>query len=118
MKATKSDSPGNAVDYKRTPNRLDQMPEHEAVKERGKETLKIWRENVQLSAKFEQHRPAFLDTLTVLQSIWDRYLGRINVSKHSTELLNDKVWPVHSAPYRARPTARQFAAAEFNRMIT
>lgn len=60
-----NDSSVNVVYYKPTPNRLDQMAEHEVVKERDEETLKEdRREDLHLSVKFEHHRPAFSDMLT------------------------------------------------------
>lgn len=81
------------------------MVDHKAVKEKEKETVKKdWREDVQLPAKFDQHRTVFLAMITELESMWDGHHGRTNVSKHCMDLTNDEVRQVHSAAYHTRQT--------------
>lgn len=105
----------NAANYKLSPKGLEQKVEQEAVKKEDKEVLKkAWREDVQLPNKFQQHRQAFLWMLTELESMWDGYLGRIDVCKDRVDLNNNMVRLVHSAPYRAGPTGRKFTAAVRN----
>lgn len=55
--------------------------------------------------------------LIEFQGTWDGHLGRVDVSEHRADLLNDKIRPFHFDQFRAEPTARQFAAAAINRMI-
>lgn len=49
--------------------------------------------------------------------MWHEHLSHINLSKQRINLLNDKMRPVHSTPYRAEPTTMQLAAAETNQML-
>lgn len=46
------------------------MTKHEAVKETDEITLKkVWREDVQVPAKFKEHRPVFLKVLGNFESM-------------------------------------------------
>lgn len=60
----------NAVHFKPTPDRLEQMAEHEANKEKDEANLKKnCREDVQLPAKFTNHRAAFLELFGKFKSM-------------------------------------------------
>lgn len=48
------------------------------------------------------------------ESMSDGHLRPISVSKKRTDLINDKVRPVHTTLYRAGSIAKQFGAAEIN----
>lgn len=107
-----------AVHYKQTTDRLEQTAEHETLKEEDESNLKKdWPEDVQLPVRFKTSRPEFINMLGTFESMSDDHLERINAARHRIDLLNDEVRSVHSALYRAGPTARQFAAAEGNRLI-
>lgn len=41
---------------------------------------------LQISAEFAQNRPAFVENINELRSIWDGHLGNINGSNHRTNL--------------------------------
>lgn len=115
----KSDNSVNSIHYKSTPDSLEQIAEQKAIKEKYEATLKRdWREDVQQPVKFKDYLPPFLETLEEFESMSEEHLGRINVAKQQINLLDDHVKPVHSAPYRARPAVRKFAAAEMARMMT
>lgn len=116
-KATKCDRPVNVVHYKRTPDRLKQMDNHEVVKEKDEAILKKdWKVDVPLRAKFKDHQPAFLEILKEYESMWDKHRGRIIVAKHRINLRNDHV-SRSFRPIQARPSAGKLAAAENGRMI-
>lgn len=59
-----------------------------------------------------------MEMLKEFERMCDVNLGSITVSKHRIDLLNDKIRPVYTVPYRAEPTARQLAAEEINRVLT
>lgn len=108
----------NTIHYKRTPDCLEPMAKHEAAKKKDKETRKKdWREDVQLPVKLQQHYQTFSEMLTELDSMWNGHLGRISLSKYRIDIFNNEVKAVLSVLYRARLTARQFSAAEINRML-
>lgn len=71
-----------------------------------------------VTPRFKEHRQALLEMLEEFESLWYRRLRLINIVRHQIELLNDEIRLVHSALYRAGPTARKFAAAEIDQMIT
>lgn len=56
--------------------------------------------------------------LEIVESIRNGHLLRINVAKPSIDLVNGDVRPIHSILYQARQTARQFAVAGTDKMIT
>lgn len=83
------------------------------MKKKEEEILKKdWREDIQLTTKFKDDRPAILQTLEKFKSIWHGHLWRIIVANNRNDLLNGEVRPVRSAPYRAEPTTSRIAAAE------
>lgn len=49
--------------------------------------------------------------------MWVGHLGQVNVAKHRIGFTNEKVHPIHSVLYRARPKAREFEKAEINKML-
>lgn len=99
-KPTESDSSINAVHYKPNSNRLEQMAEHKAVKEKHEATLnKDWKEDGQLPANLKDHQPSFLKLVEEFESMWDVNLRCINVAKYRTDPLNHDVRPARSAPY-------------------
>lgn len=94
------------------------MAEHKAVTEKDEEKLnKDWCKDTQSPDKFRTHQPASFEMLEDFEGMWDGHQGRMNVSKHRINLLNDEVSPVHSASYSAGPTARKFVAAKIDRII-
>lgn len=66
---------------------------------------------------YEKHRPKFLNMLEEMEAMWDGPLGQITTSRYQIELTSSYVQPMHSAPYRAGPAARQSAAKKINRML-
>lgn len=56
--------------------------------------------------------------LEEFESMSHEHLGRISVSKLQIDHPNDEVWSISSVLYQAKPTARQFAAAEISQMFT
>lgn len=90
-----------------TPGRLEQVAEREAVKKNEEEMLKkYWQKDVQLPAMFQQHRRGLLKMLAKSESMWYGHLGRIDISRQRSHLINYAVRPVHSAPFRTGPAAR------------
>lgn len=61
--------------------------------------------------------PEFLKILEELAAKSDRFLGRTTTVKHHNLLNNNSAHTMHSATCKGRPTSRQFAATEINRMI-
>lgn len=57
-----------------------------------------------------------LARLERLSPMWDGYLGSITVAKHHIEINAPEVFPIHSAPYRMGPGAREFEKEEFEKM--
>lgn len=103
--ANNSDSSVSTIQYMPTCVRLEQVSEHETVKENDEITVKkYFHENMLLPTKFEQHCQAFLEMITKFKSMSEGHLRRINVSKHRIDLCQKEVRPVHSAPYQAGPT--------------
>lgn len=49
--------------------------------------------------------------------MWDGHFGLITASGNSIKMASDDVKFVHSAPYQAGPTARQFTANEIDRTL-
>lgn len=99
------------------PNSLGKIAVHETVKKKNKETLKRVGARTYSYLSNLSSTVRLFKLLIKFESIWDGYLERINISKHGTVLINEEVRPVHSAPSPAGPIARQFAAAERNRML-
>lgn len=94
------------------------MEEHEAVKEKDVEIKKKdYREDVQLPAKFQNHRLTVLKMLKQFKSTWVGHLGRSKVARNWIEFLNDDRSSVHCTTYWPEQTARKFTAAENGRMI-
>lgn len=48
--------------------------------------------------------------------MWDGYLGHIIVAVHRIELTPSDTRPIHLAPYRAGPKARNFEKTEIDNM--
>lgn len=55
--------------------------------------------------------------LTEFKSLSDGHLLRVDQSRHSIDLTNDKVKKVYSAPSQAENRARRFAAMEIDRHL-
>lgn len=90
--ANNSGSLVSAVHYMLIPSRLKQVAKHEAVKHKNEEKLKNdWHEDVQLHAKFKTHLPALLGMLEEFASMWGGHPGRIDVSKHQIDVINDAI---------------------------
>lgn len=49
--------------------------------------------------------------------MWDGHLGRINVAKHRVKPFDDNTQPIHSSPYRAETTTREFEKIKIERMF-
>lgn len=47
----------------------------------------------------------------------DGQLGRTDISKHRLELFSADASPIHFAPYRPSPKAREFEKKEFEKMF-
>lgn len=106
------------VHYKTTPDRLQSMKKHETIQRTDDGNLNgYWRNELAIGNKYEQHHPKSLNFLEKFADIWDGHLGRITTAKHSIVLTSKNFRPVHSAPYSAEPTARQFAATDINKML-
>lgn len=52
-----------------------------------------------------------------LESMSEEFLGRIHFSEHQFNLSSDDIKPVHSAPYRAGPTARRATVVRINGIL-
>lgn len=49
--------------------------------------------------------------------LWYGNFGRITDAEHQIALVNDSIRQMRSASYKRRPTAREFAATEIDRML-
>lgn len=98
-------------------NHLNQMAEHEAVKQ-GTKIPSKW-----MCTRTCSYTPCLKNTVRPFgHAHWGPRLSGVHlrpmkVAKHRTDLLNNRVRGAHSAPYWARPTTGYFAASETNKMI-
>lgn len=68
------------------------MIEHEAIKEKNEEILKmVLPEDVLVPVKFKQHHAPFMKLLIVFDSMWDGHLVRSNLSEHLNNISNDDI---------------------------
>lgn len=75
-----SDISEDAVHYKPTTDRIEQVAKQHTVKKKGEKKLKKdWQENAQLLAKFKTYQPAFFEMFEEFKSEWDWHLRRINM---------------------------------------
>lgn len=78
-KVSKCDGSVNTIQYKATPDRLEQMAEDETVEEKDEAVLKkSRREDIQLPAMFENHRLCFLECSQNLRACEKVTLGILN----------------------------------------
>lgn len=70
-----------------------------------------------IANKDEKHHSELLNILENFSDMWDRHLGRITIAKPRNERTYKEIFLVHSASYRAGPTARMFAAMEIVRIL-
>lgn len=111
-KPPESDSSANAIDYNPIPGRLEWMAKHKVMKKKDQAVLKKdWREDVQLSTKFKYQWPAFSKMLEEFKRVWDGHLECITVAKHTIDLSNNDIKPVHYAAYQAGLTTGKLTAA-------
>lgn len=106
------------VHYKPTESRTSQITRHtEVANEDAKRQREDWREHVEVGAAYEYLRPEINSLLTEFTSMWDGHLGTIQTVKHRIDLDPPKAKPIHSAPYRAGPAARQLEREEIDKML-
>lgn len=104
-----------AVHYKSPVDRTTQMSRYKAVEKHDSEKLNHdWKSEVQLLDEYAGYREQFLVMLIKFQSMWDGYLGQVNIAKHRTELMYEKTQPINSAPYWVGPMTREFKKAWIN----
>lgn len=76
-----------------------------------------WRHGFKTGPKCDAYLDKSIGLMTKFQSMSDVYLGSINVVKHCTEVAWDETGPIHSAPYREGPNAREFETSEIEKMM-
>lgn len=96
------------VHYKPMESRETQMQRHKAVETEDKEQqMKYWKDKVDIGPSYEHLRPQILNMLSEFTHMWVAHLGTIRTVRHRIDLDPPTAKPVHSAPYRAGPTARR-----------
>ena len=77
---------------------------HEIVEDTNKAHVESdWKDVVDISLKFPEHREKRISVLDKHQQMWDGHLGTIHATKHRIEL-TPGAHPVHQQPCRAGPT--------------
>lgn len=69
-----------------------------------------------ISETYSEYESRFIDVLTQFFYMWDKHLGRIRIEKYRIKLLSN-VNLVHSAPYRADLTLREFQRFEIEKEL-
>lgn len=107
-----------AMHYKQSVDRDTQMTRYKDVEAKDDLNLKLdWKSKTQLSDDYAEYRDQLLSMLSEFQFIQDGQLGQLNIAKHRIELTNENILPIHSAPYRVGPKAREFEKAKINKMF-
>lgn len=55
--------------------------------------------------------------LSKFQFLWESHLEQTSMAKHRIEHTGKNILPIHSAPYKAGPPAREFKEEELNRLL-
>ena len=76
-----------------------------------------WWEHVNIAPRYMDAKPAMIQMLEPFAHMWDGHLGHIHAATHRIELVADDTLPVHCAPYRAGPNAREFERQEMQKMV-
>lgn len=106
------------VEYRGVCYKAAPIPKHVEVAETDERTLQDdWREQVEISPKYDEYRPQIINMLEEFQSMRDGNLGTIKAAKHRVELTPPNARPIHSVPYRAGLKARTFEKTEIDRLL-
>lgn len=93
------------------------MKEHAKLHKKDSPLINDWRNKRTKADKYVKQQPELLDYLNKIAEICDRHLRRITATKHSILQTDNNFHPVRCAKYKARSTARQFAARKFYRIL-
>lgn len=94
------------------------MQKHIEVQAEDIEKEKIdCKKTVQVSPTFDKWEPEINEMLQEFTNMWDGHLGTIKTVKHHIDLDPPEAKPIHSAPYRAGPAARQLKKSEIDKML-
>lgn len=70
-----------------------------------------------MSDDHTKYRAEFIKVLSDFQAVWDSHLKRFSAAQHIIEQLAADMRPAQSAPYRARPKAREVEKNEIAKII-
>lgn len=98
--------------YKLVEDQKVQMTQHKIVKWTDSQLLsKDWQSEINISESYLEQCKNFMKILTQFLSIFNGYLGKISIFKHSNDLVPNSNH-VHSTPYRAGSTVPKFHRLE------
>lgn len=113
-----STHPISVVHYNQTINRLLQVELHDTVQKQDDEYLKRnWDDEVTIADKYEKCRPEFLKLLGELEDIRESHLRQTAPARHSFEVVQNRVSPDCSAPYKTSAKTRLLAATRIDQLL-
>lgn len=94
------------------------MDQHYAIKESDKISKDNLCEALTLPDEYSAYGEKFVNIITEFERMWDGDTSSIKAMQHRIERQKTDIWPIHSAPYRAGPKAREFKNQEIHRVLT
>ena len=119
-KKTSAGETVNAIPhYKEKENQETKFARHRNVDKSDEKRLEEdWRDEINFNdKKYAEFKEPFLDMMSNFSDMWDGRLGTITAAKHRIDLDPVDSRPIHSAPYRAGPKAREFEKQEIQKML-
>lgn len=76
-----------------------------------------WRDSIKILKAYSEFRKSFHKMPEPFQNMWDGYLRNTNTATQRFEMTLAYIQPIHSAPHRREPKARQLRNDETERNL-